>query len=168
MGSAGSRHGTDPDEARRQWNSRGARMDRPRRRALLHARRTGDPRRRPRRSVLWRPAADLLRCGGGAGHGPACRRDRYKLQCRHQRRIHGGAELAKQTARTFVLPHAPISTHDHSLSDWPKPSSLLPRLEASGAAEFADAYLSWSARGLALATTGQDYFDIDLFAYEGG
>src|SRR5437016_8057782 len=25
----------------------------------------------------------------------------------------------------FVLPHAAISVHDHSLSDWPKPASLL-------------------------------------------
>ena len=58
--------------------------------------------------------------------------------------------------------------HDHSLSDWPKPASLLPRLTASpGAVEFGEAYLSWSERGLALATIGQDYFDIDLLAYDG-
>jgi hypothetical protein len=68
-----------------------------------------------------------------------------------------------------VLPHAAVSVDDHSLADWPKPSSLLPRLTPSpGAVEFGEAYLSWSERGLALATIGQDYFDIDLFAYEGG
>jgi hypothetical protein len=70
--------------------------------------------------------------------------------------------------RMFTLPHAAISVNDHSLSDWPKPSSLLPRLIASpGAVEFGEAYLSWSERGLALATIGQDYFDIDLLAYDG-
>ena len=37
-----------------------------------------------------------------------------------------------------------------------------------GAVEFGEAYLSWSEQGLALATIGQDYFDIDLLAYEGG
>ena len=36
-----------------------------------------------------------------------------------------------------------------------------------GAVEFGEAYLSWSERGLALATIGQDYFDIDLLAYDG-
>jgi hypothetical protein len=86
--------------------------------------------------------------------------------------IHMSAGAAEQTAavrgKKILLPHASIFVHDHSLSDWPKPSSLLPRLTASpGAVEFGDAYLSWSARGLALATIGQDYFDIDLFAYEG-
>jgi hypothetical protein len=82
--------------------------------------------------------------------------------------IHSNAGLPVPKTRTFVLPHASISARGHSLSDWPKPSSLLPRLKASpGAVEFGEAYLSWSDRGLALATIGQDYFDIDLFAYEG-
>jgi hypothetical protein len=58
--------------------------------------------------------------------------------------------------------------HDRSLSDWPKPASLLPRLTASpGAVEFGEAYLSWSERGLALATIGQDYFEPDLLVYHG-
>jgi hypothetical protein len=70
--------------------------------------------------------------------------------------------------RMFVLPHASISVRDHSLSDWPKPASLLPRLTAApGAVEFGEAYLTWSEHGLALATIGQDYFDIDLLAYDG-
>jgi len=69
----------------------------------------------------------------------------------------------------FSLPHAAISVDDRSLADWPKPSSLLPRLTPSpGSIEFGEAYLSWNEQGLALATIGQDYFDIDLFAYEGG
>ena len=42
----------------------------------------GDPRRRPRRALFRRPAADLLRPGGGAGDGALCRRDRHQLQCR--------------------------------------------------------------------------------------
>src|SRR5271169_2631347 len=81
--------------------------------------------------------------------------------------IHAEAAPAA-TRANFVVPHAAISLHSHSLSDWPKPASLLPRLIASpGAVAFGEAYLSWSARGLQLATIGQDYFDIDLLAYEG-
>jgi hypothetical protein len=82
--------------------------------------------------------------------------------------IHADTGETGSATKMFVLPHASISTHDHSLSDWPKPKSLLPRLKAStGAVEFGEAYLSWTDRGLALATIGQDYFDIDLFAYRG-
>jgi len=82
--------------------------------------------------------------------------------------IHAAAAVPPPRTGMFALPHAEISVHDHSLSDWPKPSSLLPRLTASpGAVEFGEAYLSWNGRGLALATIGQDYFDIDLLAYEG-
>ena len=67
-----------------------------------------------------------------------------------------------------MLPHASISVHGNSLSDWPKPASLLPRLTPSpGAVEFGEAYLSWNGRGLALATIGQDYFEPDLLAYDG-
>lgn len=82
--------------------------------------------------------------------------------------VHKDATAASPAADAprFVLPHASVSVDDRSLSDWPKPSSLLPRLKASpGAVEFGEVYLSWSERGLALATIGQDYFDIDLFAY---
>jgi hypothetical protein len=82
--------------------------------------------------------------------------------------LHTGAPPAKPTGR-FLLPHASIFVQDRSLSDWPKPASLLPRLTPSpGSVEFGDAYLAWGEEGLALATIGQDYFDIDLFAYEGG
>jgi hypothetical protein len=86
--------------------------------------------------------------------------------------IHASAARAERAipapARPFMLPHTAISAEDHSLSDWPKPASLLPRLTASpGSVEFGEAYLSWSERGLAMATIGQDYFDIDLLAYDG-
>ncbi len=68
----------------------------------------------------------------------------------------------------FAIPRAEVELRSRSLSDWPKPASLLPRLTASpGAVEFGEAYLSWSERGLQLATIGQDYFDIDLLAYDG-
>jgi len=88
---------------------------------------------------------------------------------RHALRIHGAAaDLVVPSTRIFDLPHVAISVHDHSLSDWPKPASLLPRLKPSpGAVEFGEAYLSWSQKGLALATIGQDYFDIGLLAYDG-
>ncbi len=68
----------------------------------------------------------------------------------------------------IVVPHADVALSARSLSGWPKPASLLPRLAASpGAVEFGEAYLSWSERGLQLATIGQDYFDLDLLAYDG-
>ncbi len=80
--------------------------------------------------------------------------------------------VAKPQARPadapFVLPHAAVEMHDNSLSDWPKPASLLPALTPSpDAANFGEVYLSWSDKGLALATIGQDHFDIDLLAYDG-
>jgi hypothetical protein len=82
--------------------------------------------------------------------------------------IHARAAAEAPPLNMFVLPHAAITVHDHSLSDWPKPASLLPRMHPSpGAVEFGEAYLSWSEQGLALATIGQDYFDIDLLAYDG-
>jgi hypothetical protein len=82
--------------------------------------------------------------------------------------MHAAATVPLSRTGVFVLPHAAISVNNHSLTDWPKPASLLPRLTASpGAVEFGEAYLSWSARGLALATIGQDYFEPDLLAYDG-
>ena len=91
------------------------------------------------------------------------------LANRRAPRVHAVATIpARETTRTFVLPHASISVDDRSLSGWPKPASLLPRLTASpGAVEFGEVYLSWSERGLALATIGQDYFEPDLLTYDG-
>ena len=60
-------HETDPDEAGRRRDPCGARVDRHRRRALLHARRAGDPRRRSRCSVSsatgCRSITTRRRCG---------------------------------------------------------------------------------------------------------
>jgi hypothetical protein len=82
--------------------------------------------------------------------------------------IHTAAAVPQPRTGSFALPHASISVYDRSLSDWPKPASLLPRLTASpGAVEFGEAYLLWSERGLALATIGQDYFEPDLLVYDG-
>jgi hypothetical protein len=84
--------------------------------------------------------------------------------------VHAAARLRAipGSSALFVLPHAAIDVQGHSLSDWPKPASLLPPLKpSSGAVAFGEIYLSWSERGLALATIGQDYFDIDLLAYDG-
>ncbi|HEY3910453.1 MAG TPA: hypothetical protein VGM07_11245 [Stellaceae bacterium] len=73
---------------------------------------------------------------------------------------------AARSAPVVSVPHADVALSARSLSDWPKPASLLPPLTASpGAVEFGEAYLTWSERGLQLATIGQDYFDIDLLAY---
>jgi len=82
-------------------------------------------------------------------------------------RIHATATVPAAGAGA-TLPHAAISLADRSLSDWPKPASLVPPLTPSpGAVDFGEIYLSWSDAGLNLATIGQDYYDMDLFAYDG-
>jgi hypothetical protein len=81
--------------------------------------------------------------------------------------IHARAAIApRATAKGFVIPTATIDPAHLSLIDWPKPQSLLPPLTPQpGEVAFGEAYLSWSERGLALATIGQDYYDLDLLAY---
>jgi hypothetical protein len=75
---------------------------------------------------------------------------------------------AASAARPFPVPRATIDPAHASLIDWPKPASLLPPLKPSpGEIAFGEAYLSWSPRGLALGTIGQDYYDIGLLAYDG-
>lgn len=68
----------------------------------------------------------------------------------------------------FRAPRAEIDPAHASLIDWPKPTSLLPPLlPSSGEVAFGEAYLAWSDKGLALATIGQDYYDLDVLAYDG-
>ena len=87
---------------------------------------------------------------------------------RMARRIHAAAGPHPPRPGRFVVPEAKVALDRHSLADWPKPASLLPPLTASpGAVEFGEVYLSWGERGLALATIGQDYYDLDLLAYRG-
>ena len=83
--------------------------------------------------------------------------------------IHAAARELSERDGPVVVPHADIDIHAKSLRDWPKPASLLPPLKPSpGTVDFGEVYLSWSERGLALGTIGQDYFDIGLFPYSGG
>ncbi len=78
------------------------------------------------------------------------------------------APMARQRLAGFSVPRAAIDPGHGSLVDWPKPRSLLPPLKtAPGEVAFGEAYLSWSERGLAVATIGQDYYDLDLLAYDG-
>jgi len=83
--------------------------------------------------------------------------------------IHAHAAVAPRPERKdFAIPHAIIEPAHLSLIDWPKPASLLPALvPEKGEIAFGEAYLSWSEQGLALATIGQDYYDLDLLAYRG-
>jgi hypothetical protein len=82
--------------------------------------------------------------------------------------IHAEAASAAPAMKADEIPDAAISLSDHSLSDWPKPAGLLPPLTPSpGAVDFGEIYLSWSDAGLNLATIGQDYYDVDLFHYDG-
>lgn len=79
-----------------------------------------------------------------------------------------GAPILRQTLDEFTVPQAAIDPDKPSLIDWPKPESLLPKLQAApGEVAFGEVYLSWSPAGLAFATIGQDYYDIDLLAYAG-
>jgi hypothetical protein len=90
------------------------------------------------------------------------------LANRRALRVHAAATSPVRDSESVLIPYASILVADRSLSGWPKPASLLPRLTASpGAVEFGEIYLSWSERGLALATIGQDYFEPDLLAYDG-
>jgi hypothetical protein len=83
--------------------------------------------------------------------------------------LHAGAlPLPRQSLADVVVPYARIDPAHASLIDWPKPASLLPPLKPKpGEVAFGEAYLSWSENGLALATIGQDYYDLDLLAYQG-
>jgi hypothetical protein len=69
---------------------------------------------------------------------------------------------------TIVIPHQAVDVDARSLAGWPKPASLLPPLVPSpGAVDFGEIYLTWSDKGLAVATIGQDYYDIELLAFDG-
>jgi len=82
--------------------------------------------------------------------------------------IHAAATTSPPVMSGSQLPHAEISLTDHSIADWPKPSSLLsPLIPSPGQVDFGEIYLSWSENGLNLATVGQDYYDVDLFRYDG-
>jgi len=83
--------------------------------------------------------------------------------------IHAAAHpFVRPTLRSFAAPRATIDFHRPSLADWPKPASLLPPLKpAPGEVAFGEAYLTWSDRGLTLATIGQDFYDPDLLAFDG-
>jgi len=83
--------------------------------------------------------------------------------------IHAQAAVASRPGRTnFAVPHAAIDPAHLSLIDWPKPASLLPAfIPQKGKVAFGEAYLSWSEHGLALATIGQDYYDLELLDYHG-
>lgn len=82
--------------------------------------------------------------------------------------IHAEAAVPAPAEGRFVVPHAVASIEAKSLTGWPKPASLLPPLHPSpGAVDFGEIYLSWDDKGLALATIGQDYFDLDLLADKG-
>lgn len=84
-------------------------------------------------------------------------------------KIHAsGLAPTASSARPFPVPRADIDPTHASLIDWPKPAALLPPLRPSpGEVAFGEVYLSWSPKGLALGTIGQDYYDIGLLAYQG-
>ena len=85
---------------------------------------------------------------------------------REARARHAASGLQpRDSGNAVVVPHAAVSVDDNTLADWPKPAALLPPLTAQpGEIAFGEAYLAWDETGLAFATIGQDYYDIDLFA----
>jgi hypothetical protein len=81
--------------------------------------------------------------------------------------IHAAA-VAPRIGTRIIVPKASIDPAHSSLIDWPKPASLLPPLQGPrGGVAFGEVYLTWSDQGLAFATIGQDYYDLDLLAYDG-
>ena len=84
--------------------------------------------------------------------------------------LHENAAIMPRPSRAAIaIPHAAIDFSKPSLIDWPKRAALLPPLKAGpGGYAFGEIYLAWDERGLALATIGQDYYDIGLLAYDGG
>ena len=80
-----------------------------------------------------------------------------------------GPDGARQTDRKEIsIPYAEVTIGDRTLGDWPKEAALLPPLVAApGEVPFGEAYLAWNRDGLALGTIGQDYYDLDLLAYDG-
>ncbi|MEA2755451.1 MAG: hypothetical protein QOJ54_1740 [Aliidongia sp.] len=86
-------------------------------------------------------------------------------------RLHEAAltDRVRQTDhKEIAIPYADIEIGDKTLSDWPKQAALVPELVASpGEVPFGEAYLAWNEKGLGLATIGQDYYDLDLMAYDG-
>ncbi|MGH6974571.1 MAG: hypothetical protein ACRED7_00100, partial [Stellaceae bacterium] len=84
--------------------------------------------------------------------------------------LHAAAAAMPRLSReTIRVPHAKIDFAKPSLIDWPKPVSLMPPLAtAADDVPFGEVYLAWDARGIALATIGQDYYDIGVLAYKDG
>jgi hypothetical protein len=82
--------------------------------------------------------------------------------------IHAAAAPMPRQHGEIMAPEAAIDPAHLSLVDWPKPASLLPPLVPEpDEVAFGEAYLSWSDKGLAVATIGQDYFDSNLLADNG-
>ena len=66
------------------------------------------------------------------------------------------------------MPYARVDPTASTLTDWPKPESLvLPMTASPGEVPFGDLYATWSERGVALAFVGMDYYDPDLLEHEG-
>jgi hypothetical protein len=83
--------------------------------------------------------------------------------------IHASAVTAVSAVPSLLrIPKAAIDFSHRSFIGWPKGTAKLPPLTASpGAVDFGEMMLSWSQKGLALATVGQDYCDPDLLHYRG-
>ena len=77
---------------------------------------------------------------------------------------------AAQTAAsvTTQLPYARVIPTARTLTDWPKPESLvLPMTASPNEVPFGDLYAVWSEAGMGLAFVGMDYYDPALLRYEG-
>jgi hypothetical protein len=69
---------------------------------------------------------------------------------------------------TTRLPYARVDPNASTLTDWPKPESLvLPMTASPDEVPFGDLYAVWNEQGLGLAFVGMDYYDPELLAYDG-
>lgn len=84
--------------------------------------------------------------------------NRSSLERRHRVRA-----LDPAPGTRFAIPRAAVALDDKHLADWPKDAALVPGIEAGpGEVPFGDYYLAWNRDGLALASIGMDYYDVDL------
>jgi hypothetical protein len=81
--------------------------------------------------------------------------------------VHRAAAGPARVATTH-LPYARVNPTASTLTDWPKPESLVQPMTASpDEVPFGDLYATWSEVGVGLAFVGMDYYDPDLLKNEG-
>jgi hypothetical protein len=78
------------------------------------------------------------------------------------------ADAWSASVPTTQLPYARVDPTASTLTNWPKPGSLVQPITASpDEVPFGDFYATWSELGVGLAFVGMDYYEPELLKYEG-